>query len=154
MRMHCANAEKRRISLRDNIVRLIRRDQAMHIRLTRIMVDDQDRAETFYTDVPGFTRKTVIPMGVYRWLTVTDADGIVELSLEPNANPAGKTFQDAMFAQKIPVVAFEVDDIDSECQRLKRLGVVFTSEPMKAGAETLAIFADTCGNLVQIYQHT
>ncbi|MEO7433697.1 MAG: VOC family protein [Dokdonella sp.] len=126
----------------------------MHIRLTSIMVDDQDRAETFYTEVLGFTRKTVIPMGVYRWLTVTDADGIVELSLEPNANPAGKMFQDAMFAQKIPVVAFEVDDIHSECKRLKRLGVVFTREPMKAGAVTLAIFADTCGNLVQIYQHT
>ncbi|MEO6689592.1 MAG: VOC family protein [Dokdonella sp.] len=126
----------------------------MHIRLTSIMVDDQDRAEKFYTDVLGFTRKTVIPMGVYRWLTVTDADGIVELSLEPNANPAGKAFQDAMFSQKIPVVAFEVDDIDAEAQRLKRMGVVFTTAPMKAGAVTLAIFADTCGNLVQIYQHT
>jgi catechol 2,3-dioxygenase-like lactoylglutathione lyase family enzyme len=88
----------------------------MKIKLTSLMVDDQDKALASYTEVLGFRKKNEFPMGSYRWLTVVspeDPDG-AELSLEPNANPAGREFQQAMFSQKIPVAAFQVDDLEAE----------------------------------------
>ena len=126
----------------------------MRIRLTSIMVDDQDKGLRFYTEVLGFRKKHDIPVGEYRWITVTAPEGPddVELALEPNANPAGKTFQEAMFAQGIPIAAFEVDDIAGEFARLDAQGVVFTRRPAPAGPVILAVLADTCGNLIQLYQ--
>ena len=134
---------------------LIGQSGRMRIKLTSILVDDQDKALRFYTQVFGFVKKHDIPVGgEYRWITVVSADGHpdVELSLEPNANPVGKTFQEGLFKQGIPATAFEVDDIDREYQRLKTLGVVFTQEPTRQGPITLAVCADTCGNLIQLYQ--
>jgi len=126
----------------------------MRIKLTSIMVSDQDKALKFYTEVLGFRKKLEIPVGEYRWLTVVSPEGPddLELSLEPNANPAGKTFQEAMFAQSIPMTAFEVSDIEKEHARLKALGVVFTQQPTQAGPVKIAVFSDTCGNLIQLYQ--
>jgi catechol 2,3-dioxygenase-like lactoylglutathione lyase family enzyme len=126
----------------------------MRIRLTSIMVDDQSKALKFYTEVLGFVKKHEIPVGEYKWLTVVSPEGPddLELSLEPNANPAGKTFQKAMFDQGIPITAFEVSDIAAELDRLKAKGVAFTTEATKAGPVTIAVFSDTCGNLIQIYQ--
>jgi glyoxylase I family protein len=126
----------------------------MQIRLTSIMVDDQDKALRFYTGVLGFEKQHDIPVGEYRWITVVSPEGAngVELALEPNANPAGKTFQDALFAQGIPATAFQSSDIHDECARLKGKGVVFTREPVDAGAVVIAVFSDTCGNLIQLYQ--
>lgn len=126
----------------------------MRIKLTSIMVDDQDKALSFYTEVLGFRQKHDIPVGEYRWITVTSPEGPddLELSLEPNANPAGRAFQEAMFTQKIPIAAFEVADIAGEFARLTAKGVAFTTEPTPAGPVTLAVFADTCGNLIQVYQ--
>src|SRR5689334_10113898 len=100
----------------------------MRIKLTSIMVDDQDKALRFYTDVLGFRKKHDIPVGEFRWMTVTSPEGPddIELSLEPNANPAGKTFQEAMFAQGIPIAAFEVSDLAAEYARLTARGVAFT----------------------------
>ena len=128
----------------------------MRIKLASIMVDDQDKALRFYTEVLGFTKKHDIPVGEYRWITVTSPEGPddLELALEPNANPAGKTFQEAMFSQGIPLTAFEVTDIASEFARLMQKGVAFTLQPTPAGAVTIAVFADTCGNLIQLYQPT
>lgn len=126
----------------------------MRIRLTSVMVDDQQKALNFYTTVLGFLLKHDIPVGEYRWITVTSPEGPpdVELALEPNANPAGKTFQEAMFSQGIPVAAFEVDDIAAEAERLAAHGVVFTRQPTPAGPIIMAVFADTCGNLIQMHQ--
>jgi len=126
----------------------------MRIKLSSVMVDDQGKALKFYTDVLGFAKKNDIPMGKARWLTVVSplAPEEVELVLEPNSNPASKTFQSALFEQGIPLTAFAVDDIQSEYERMKRLGVVFRSEPSKAGPVTIAVFEDTCGNLIQLYQ--
>jgi glyoxylase I family protein len=127
----------------------------MRIKLTSIMVDNQDKALKFYTQIFGFVKKHDIPVGEYRWLTVVSPEGPddLELSLEPNANPAGKTFQDALFKQGIPITAFEVDRMDQEFSRLKELGVMFTQEPTPAGPVIVAVCADTCGNLIQLYQH-
>jgi len=118
------------------------------------MVDDQTKALKFYTEVFGFLKKHEIPMGEFRWLTVTSPEGPddLELSLEPNANPAGKVFQEAMFAAGIPLAAFEVANIRAECKRLKGAGVVFKGEPRKMGPVWIAICSDTCGNLIQLYQ--
>ena len=100
----------------------------MRIKLTSIMVNDQERALRFYTEVLGFKRKHDIPVGEYRWITVTSPEGPddLELALEPNANPAGKAFQEAMFSQGIPLAAFEVADIAAEFARLTAQGVAFT----------------------------
>ena len=126
----------------------------MRIKLTSIMVDDQDKGLRFYTEVLGFKKKHDVPVGEYRWITVTSPDGPddLELALEPNANPAGKRFQEAMFSQGIPLAAFEVTDIAGEFARLTAKGVAFTRQPAELGAVTLAVFADTCGNLIQLYQ--
>ena len=127
----------------------------MRIKLYGIFVDDQEKAVDFYTRVLGFKKTQDVPVGEFRWITVASADGTgAELSLEPNANPAAKTFQDALFEQGIPFTAFEVDDLQHEFQRLSDLDVVFTTEPKDAGDVSYAIFADTCGNLLQIYQPT
>ena len=126
----------------------------MRIKLTSIMVDDQEKALQFYTQVLGFKKKHDIPVGEYRWITVVSPEGPddLELALEPNANPAGRTFQEAMFAQGIPLAAFEVGHIAKELARLTAKGVAFTKEPAQAGPVTTAVFADTCGNLIQLYQ--
>jgi predicted enzyme related to lactoylglutathione lyase len=127
----------------------------LKIKLNSIMVSDQDKALKFYTEVLGFVKsKDIAVGGPYRWLTVTSPQGHpdVELVLEPNANPVGLTFQEGLFKQGIAATAFEVDDIDAEYRRLKALGVVFTMEPTKMGTVSVALFADTCGNLIQIYQ--
>jgi len=126
----------------------------MRIKLTSVLVDDQDKALKFYTDVLGFVKKHDVPVGEYRWITVVSPEGPddLELALEPNANPAAKTYQEALFKQRIPLTAFEVSDLDAEFERLRARGVVFTGEPTKAGPVKIAVLSDTCGNLIQLYQ--
>jgi catechol 2,3-dioxygenase-like lactoylglutathione lyase family enzyme len=126
----------------------------MRIKLSSVFVDDQDKALKFYTEVLGFVKKTDIPVGQYKWLTVVspeEPDG-TELLLEPSDNPATKTFKKAIFEQGIPLTAFAVEDVQKEYERLKKLGVRFTMEPTKTGPTTVAVFDDTCGNFIQIYQ--
>ncbi|MBW8877808.1 MAG: VOC family protein [Acidobacteria bacterium] len=126
----------------------------MKISLSSVMVDDQDKALKFYTEVLGFVKSKDIPVGKFKWLTVVSPEGPadVELLLEPNENPAAKIFQKALFDQGIPLTAFAVDDIHGEYERMSGLGVVFRTEPTKMGPATIALFEDTCGNLIQIYQ--
>jgi glyoxylase I family protein len=125
----------------------------MRIKLTSVLVDDQDKALKFYTEVFGFVKKHDIPVGIYRWITVVSPEAPdIELALEPNANPVGKTYQEGLFKQQIPATAFEVSDVAKECDRLRALGVVFTQEPTQQGPVTIAVCADTCGNLIQLYQ--
>jgi predicted enzyme related to lactoylglutathione lyase len=126
----------------------------VRIRLSSIFVDDQDKAASFYTDAMGFVKRRDIPMGPARWLTVVSPEGPddVELVLEPNTNPAARTFQQALKARGIPLTAFAVDDIHAEFARLRGRGVAFTMEPTAMGPVTLAVLDDTCGNLIQIYQ--
>jgi catechol 2,3-dioxygenase-like lactoylglutathione lyase family enzyme len=126
----------------------------MRIKLSSIMVEDQARALAFYTDVLGFRVKHDIPVGEYRWITVVSSEGPddLELVLEPNANPAGKVFQKAMFDQGIPYTSFESADIHAEYARLRARGVAFTREPTAAGPVIVAVFADTVGNLIQLHQ--
>jgi glyoxylase I family protein len=118
------------------------------------MVDEQAKALRFYTEVLGFLKKQDFPVGEYRWITVAspeDPEG-AQLVLEPNANPAGKTFQEALFAQRIAATAFEVSDIADEYARLSALGVTFQSAPQLMGPVTVAVLSDTCGNWIQLYQ--
>ena len=126
----------------------------MKINLTSVLVDDQDKALDFYTRILGFVKKHEIPLGEAKWLTVVSPEGPedIELLLEPNSNPAAKTYQRALFEQGIPLTAFFVDDIANEHERLTGLGVVFTMKPAPMGSVTIAVFDDTCGNLIQIVQ--
>jgi len=126
----------------------------MKIKLTSVIVDDQEKALRFYTAVLGFTKKNDIPVGQFRWLTVVSPEGLddIELLLEPNENPAAKAYQKALHEQGIPLTAFAVDNVQKEYERLQGLGVVFQSEPATMGPTTIAIFDDSCGNLIQMYQ--
>jgi catechol 2,3-dioxygenase-like lactoylglutathione lyase family enzyme/ketosteroid isomerase-like protein len=122
--------------------------------VTSVFVDDQEKALRFYTDVLGFVKKEDIPLGKFRWLTVVsprDPEG-VELLLEPNENPAGKTFQKALFEQGIPLTTFGVDDLQKEYERLRKLQVAFRTPPTPRGDVSVAVFEDTCGNLIQLTQ--
>lgn len=124
----------------------------MRINLTSVLVDDQDKAERFYTEVLGFQKKTEIPIGTHRWLTVVspdEPDG-VELLLEPDEHPAAGPFKAALVADGIPYTSFAVNDIEAEHKRLSSLGVRFTQDPVDMGPVTTAVFDDTCGNLIQI----
>ena len=124
----------------------------MRINLAGIHVDDQEKALRFYTEVLGFVKKTEVPLGAHRWLTVVspdEPDG-VELVLEPSDHPAVGPYKDALVADGIPFTSFAVDDVQKEYERLKALGVTFTQEPTAMGPVTTAVLDDTCGNLIQI----
>ncbi len=124
----------------------------MRINLASVLVDDQEKALRFYTEVLGFVKKTEIPMGEHRWLTVVspeDPDG-VELALEPDEHPGARPFKKALVEDGIPFTSFTVDDVPAEYDRLRALGVTFTQEPAEMGPVTTAVLDDTCGNLIQI----
>ncbi|MFG2887074.1 VOC family protein [Streptomyces sp. NPDC048297] len=129
----------------------------MRINLASVFVDDQDKALRFYTDVLGFVKKSDVPLGEHKWLTVVSPeqpDG-TELLLEPaGGHPAAKPYQAALAADGIPVTSFAVDDVRAEFDRLRALGVRFTQEPVEMGPVITAVLDDTCGNLIQIAQHT
>src|SRR6476646_3837581 len=105
----------------------------MQITLASIMVNDQDHALHFYTTVLGFEKKHDIPMGAFRWLTVSAPEGAygVELVLEPLGFPPALLYQQALFDAGIPATAFISADIVTEYQRLKDRGVTFRGEPMR-----------------------
>jgi catechol 2,3-dioxygenase-like lactoylglutathione lyase family enzyme len=115
----------------------------MRIHLASVFVDDQDKALAFYTDVLGFLKKTEIPLGEARWLTVVSPEA-------PEGHPAVQPFKEALVADGIPFTSFAVDDARAEFERLRRLGVHFVQEPTDLGPVMTAVFDDTCGNLVQI----
>ncbi|WEH13446.1 VOC family protein [Streptomyces sp. VNUA24] len=125
----------------------------MKIRLTSVFVDDQTKAEHFYTEILGFVKKHDVPLGEKdRWLTVVsrdEPDG-TELLLEPAGHPAVRPYRDALVADGIPLAQFAVDDVRAEYARLRGLGVRFTQEPLEMGPVTTAVLDDTCGNLIQI----
>ena len=124
----------------------------IRINVTSVLVDDQDKALDFYTQKLGFEKKTEIPVGEYRWLTVcspADPEG-PELVLEPDNHPAAEVFKKALVADGIPFMSFAVDDARAEYQRLSAAGVVFTQEPLEMGDITTIVLDDTCGNLIQL----
>jgi catechol 2,3-dioxygenase-like lactoylglutathione lyase family enzyme len=126
----------------------------MKIVVTSVLVDDQEKALRFYTQVLGFTKKADIPMGQFRWLTVVSPDDVngVELLLEPDQHPAAGLFKRALVEDGIPFTSFGVDDVQAEFDRLTSLAVYFTQPPTALGPVTTAVFDDTCGNLIQIAQ--
>ena len=124
----------------------------MRINLASVLVDDQDRALRFYTEILGFVKKHDVPVGGVSWLTVVspdDPDG-TELLLEPDGHPAAKPFKQALIDDGIPYTSFAVDDVKAEYDRLRALGVRFTQEPLEMETVTTAVLDDTCGNLIQI----
>ena len=125
----------------------------MKIVLTSVMVDDQAKALAFYTDVLGLVKKLDIPIGEARWLTVVSPESPdIELLLEPNAHPAAKVYQKALFDDGIPLMSFASQDFRKEYEQMNQRGVVFRGEPKQMGPATLAVFEDTCGNLIQLAQ--
>jgi DNA-binding transcriptional ArsR family regulator len=128
------------------------RGTGMRINIASVLVDNQEKALRFYTEMLGFVKKHDVPVGEDRWLTVVspqDPDG-TELLLEPSGHPAVKPFKEALVADGIPYTQFAVDDVKAEYERLRGLGVRFTQEPADMGPVTTAVLDDTCGNLIQI----
>ena len=126
----------------------------MKIKVTSVMVDDQDKALKFYTEKLGFVKKKEIPLGEHKWLTVVsgeEPDG-VELLLEPMGFAPARVFQKALKDAGIPLTMFNVDDIQSEYERLEKSGVKFSMKPTQMGPATIAVFDDTCGNNIQLVQ--
>lgn len=126
----------------------------MNIIVTSLFVDNQKKALNFYTSILGFVKKHDVPAGNFRWLTVVskDDENGTELVLEPNDNIAAQDYQNSLMQQGIPATMFGTDDIDEEFKRLKSHGVEFTMEPKAAGEIKLAVFNDTCGNLIQLIE--
>ena len=126
----------------------------MRISLTSIFVDDQRAALAFYTDVLGFTKRRDIPLGSDSWLTVVSPDSPdgPELLLEPSSHPSVKPYRDALVEDGIPLAQFAVDDVEAEHARLTSEGVVFTQPPTDIGSAVMAVFDDTCGNLIQLVE--
>jgi catechol 2,3-dioxygenase-like lactoylglutathione lyase family enzyme len=126
----------------------------MRITLSSILVDDQARALAFYTDLLGFVKRTDVPAGRFRWLTVVSPEGPddVELLLEPNESPAARAYQESVYNQGAPATAFAVRDLRGEYDRLSRRGVRFVQEPVTVGPVSRAVLDDTVGNLVLLYQ--
>lgn len=125
----------------------------MKIVVTSVFVDDQDKALAFYTNILGFVKKTEIPMGEARWLTVVapdDGPNGTELLLEPDRHPAVRPFKRALVEDGIPFTSFAVEDVHAEYERLRSAGVHFTQPPVDMGPVTTAVLDDTCGNLIQI----
>lgn len=126
----------------------------MKINLTSIFVQDQKTALEFYTEKLGFVKKQDVPVGQFKWITVVSSENPngTELLLEPNNNPVAEAYQKGIFEQGITATTFTVDDINGEHEKLEKLGVRFTMPPTKIGEVTIAVFDDTCGNLIQIME--
>lgn len=127
----------------------------MRIYVTSVFVDDQRKALDIYTKVLGFEMKRDVPgCGGNSWLTVTgpdEAEG-TELLLEPAGHPAVASYREALKADGIPIASFEVENLDQEYSRLLERGVVFIQEPVDMGEAKVAVFDDTCGNLIQLVE--
>jgi predicted enzyme related to lactoylglutathione lyase len=128
----------------------------MRIKLSSVMVDDQQKALKFYTEILGFVKKTDITMGEYRWLTITAPDETagIELVLEPMGFPPARDYQKALFTAGIPITAFFSEDIQAEYRQLKAHGVIFRGEPQATVGTISVLFEDTCGNLINLVQPT
>jgi len=126
----------------------------LNIIVTSLFVEDQEKALAFYTETLGFIKKEDVPAGEYRWITLVspNAQDGTELLLEPNVHPAAKEYQKKIFSDGIPATMFGVEDIDKEYDRLVEKGVRFTMKPTNMGHFSIAVFDDTCGNLIQIIQ--
>jgi catechol 2,3-dioxygenase-like lactoylglutathione lyase family enzyme len=151
-KLHSFNGEPLKAIAKRWPVKKQRSSRNMRIHLSSVFVDDQEKSLRFYTEVLGFKKKSDIPLGEHRWLTVVspeDPDG-TELVLEPDAHPAVKPFRSALAEDGIPCTSFAVTDIAAEHRRLEGLGVRFTQPPTDLGPVIIAVFDDTCGNLIQI----
>ena len=126
----------------------------MKLKFMSVLVEDQEAALRTYTEVLGFQKCADIPMGEYRWLTVTSPDGLpgVELVLEPMAFPPARAWQKALFEAGIPATAFITSDIHADVTRLKGRGVRFRGEPTATGPIVSVRFEDGCGNLINLVQ--
>ena len=124
------------------------------INVTSVPVEDQDKALQFYTEILGFIKKTEVPLGEHKWLTVVSADeqSGVELLLEPMAFEPARVYQQSLKEAGIPWTSFAVDDLSEEYARLLNLGVKFSVEPREVGAVMIAVLDDTCGNYIQLAQ--
>ena len=126
----------------------------MRIQLAALLVDDQDKAMKFYTEILGFVKKREITIGESTWVTVVSPDGpeTIELALEPTGFLPAEVYQKSLFEAGTPAIAFASDDIQAEYERLKELGVTFRSELSSDELVTSVLFEDTCGNVINLYR--
>jgi predicted enzyme related to lactoylglutathione lyase len=126
----------------------------MKINLTSVFVDDPNKALKFYTEVLGFIKKVHIQEINFITVASSEEPEGTQLLLEPNENPVAMTYQKGIFEQGIPATSFFSEDIEKEYERMVKLGVEFTMKPTNTIGAIVAIFNDTCGNLIQLHQVT
>ena len=124
----------------------------MKISLVSVMVEDPIHAFKFYTETLGFVERMYLPDALLAIVASPEDPNGTGLLLEPNSNPISKTFQEAVYAQGLPLIVFGVEDIHKEFERLTAIGVTFRQEPTQADWGTHALLEDTCGNLIQLHQ--
>lgn len=124
----------------------------MKILMTSVFVDAPEKAFAFYTGILGFVEKMYIPDAQIAIVVSPEDPEGTSLLLEPRGDGFASTYQKQLFDAGLPAIVFGVDDIQKEYARLKELGVVFRSEPVKTEWGTQVIFEDTCGNLIQLHQ--
>ncbi|MDY4021083.1 VOC family protein [Staphylococcus borealis] len=127
----------------------------MNIIANSIFVENQEEALQFYTNILGFEKKIDEPVGGgFRWLTLVSPNQPegAQLVLEPNGNPIAGDYQQRLFEANIPITMFGLDNVQQTYDTLTQKGVHFTVEPTTMGSAKMAIFDDTCGNLIQIVE--
>lgn len=126
----------------------------LRVKLMSIMVNDQNRARRFYTEMLGFKIKHDIPLGEAAWLTLVAADDAegVEILLEPTGHKASVPFQGALYKDGMPLAQLYTDNLDAEYERLKAKGVAFKGEPKAMGPVKYVDLDDTCGNFIRLVE--
>jgi catechol 2,3-dioxygenase-like lactoylglutathione lyase family enzyme len=129
---------------------------AMQVKLTSVVVNDQEKALAFYTERLGFEKKLHIPIhgAGFDWITLVspEAPDGPQIALEPMGMEFARTYYQALYDNNVPCAAFATADLDAEYERLKANGVEFTAPPKRAHGFYAAVFKDTVGNLIQIYE--
>ena len=116
----------------------------MQIRLSSVLVDDQEKALRFYTTVLGSVRLVDGEFAGRRARCGTGS-GVDEFS-------SGADLSKVLFDASIPATAVLTEDIQAEFARLKERGVIFQGEPKSMGAIISVVFEDSCGNLINLVQ--
>lgn len=124
----------------------------MKISLTSVFVSDPNLAFKFYTEVLGFLESLYLPDARLAIVVSPEEPQGTGLLLEPNDNPIARTYQESLYNEGLPVIVFGVDEIQKEYERLTDLGVIFRGAPTTSEHGTSAVFEDTCGNLIQLFQ--
>lgn len=124
----------------------------MKIGMVSIFVNNPLEAFHFYTEKLGFIEKMFMPEAFVAIVAAPADPNGTQVLLEPSDNPIAKTYQTQLYGANLPCIVFSVEDIEKEYVKMKGKGIVFRKPPKRTEWGMEAVFEDTCGNLIQLYQ--